>query len=79
MMLFLSIFWLAWTLFVAGLGVTAIADTGRTWGPTQAIGLAVGLIALYFWVPLGSLFAIGTSVGALTLARGEKRRLALQG
>ena len=79
MMLFLSLCWLAWTLFVAGLSVTAIVDTGRTWGPAQAIGLTAGLVALYFFVPLGSLFSIGASVGALTLARGEKRRLALQG
>ena len=79
MMFFLSICWFAWTLFVAGLGVTAIADTGRTWGPAQAFGLTAGLLALYFWVPLGSLFTLGAAVGALTLARGEKKRLALEG
>jgi hypothetical protein len=77
-MFLLSIGWLAWKLFVGAVAVTAVADTGRTWGAPQAIGLAVGLLALWLWVPLGGLFAIGASIGALTMARGEQKRLGLR-
>ena len=78
MMFLLSLGMLAWSLFVGGVAVTAVADTGRTWGPGQAIGLAVGLAALYFFVPLGGLFTLGASVGALTMAKGEQKRLGLR-
>lgn len=78
MMFLLSLGWLAWTVFVGGVAITAVADTGRTWGPAQALGLAAGLAALYFWVPLGGLFTIGAAVGALTLAKGEQKRLGLR-
>ena len=78
MFFLLSLGWLAWKVFVGGLAISAVADTGRTWGPPQAIGLALGLLALYFWVPLGGIFAVGASIGALTMAKGEQKRLGLR-
>ena len=77
MMAIFTLAWLSWSVFVAGVCLSAVADTGRTWGTPQAVGLAVGLLALYVWMPLGSMFAIGASVGALTMARGERKRLGL--
>ena len=77
MMAIFSLAWLSWSVFVAGVSVVAVATTGRTWGTPQALGLAAGLLALYAWIPLGSLLAIGAAVGALTLARSEQKRLGL--
>jgi|GEM_PF-4228246 len=78
MLFLLSIGVLAWKVFVGGVAITAVADTKRTWGPAQALGLAAGLLALYFWVPLGGILTIGAAIGALTLAKGEQKRLGLR-
>ncbi len=79
MMGIFTLAWLSWSVFVAGLALAAVATTGRTWGAPQAVGLGAALLALYFWIPLGSFLAIGASVGALTFARKERKRLGLSG
>jgi len=69
---------LAYTAFVGLVGFAAVRDTARTFGPPQAVGLAVGLAAIYFWLPLGGLIALGASVGALTMVRHQNRQLGLR-
>ena len=69
---------LAYVAFIAGVGGWAVRDTARTFGPPQALGLAVGLAAIYFVLPLGGLLTMGASLGALTLARHQQKQLGLR-
>jgi len=69
---------LAYTAFIAVVGGFAIRDTARSFGPPQAFGLALGLAAIYFWLPLGGLLTVGASVGALTMARHQNKQLGLR-
>lgn len=69
---------LAYLAVVFGVGACAVRDTATTFGPPQALGLGVGLAAIYFWLPLGGLLTIGASVGAMTMARHQQRQLGLR-
>ena len=68
----------AYLAFIAAVGGWAVRDTARTFGPPQAFGLAIGLAAIYFWLPLGGLFTVGASLGALTMARYQQKQLGLR-
>ncbi len=68
---------LAYIVFIGSVGVMAVRKTAHTFGPPQAAGLAVGLAAIYFWLPLGGLLTLGASVGALAVARHQNRQLGL--
>ena len=68
----------AYLVFIAGVGAWAVRDTARTFGPPQAFGLAIGLAAIFFWLPLGGLLTVGASLGALTMVRHQQKQLRLR-
>ena len=64
----------AFALFAAAVGLLAVHRTAGTWGSVPAGGLALGLLATWFVLPLGGLLTIAVSVGGIVFADREGRR-----